>query len=42
VLRGGDEVVLAEGQTVQVMVDLATGRPRPIGARAQAWLRAQA
>ncbi|BDU78722.1 acyl-CoA thioesterase [Mesoterricola sediminis] len=41
VTRGGDRVVLAEGQTVQVMVDLATGRPRPIRPQTQAWLQSQ-
>lgn len=42
VVRIPDDVVLAEGQTVQVMMDFATQRPRPIRAQTQAWLRAQA
>jgi acyl-CoA thioester hydrolase len=42
VVRASDEVVLAEGQTVQVMMDFATNRPRPIKPPTQAWLRAQA
>jgi acyl-CoA thioester hydrolase len=39
VVRATDGVVLAEGQTVQVMVDAATRRPRPLRAETQAWLR---
>ena len=42
VLRTKDEVVLAEGQTVQVMMDFATRRPKPLRAQTLAWLRAQA
>ncbi len=41
VVRGKDEVVLAEGQTVQVMMDFATGRPRALRPETQAWLRSQ-
>lgn len=41
VIRERDGVVLAEGQTVQVMVDFATQRPRPVRPEAQAWLRSQ-
>ena len=42
VVRGRDEVILAEGQTVQVMVDFASNRPKPIRPQTQAWLQAQA
>lgn len=38
--RGG--VLLAEGRTVQVMLDFAHGRPSPLGAATAAWLAAQA
>ena len=41
VLREKDDVVLAEGQTVQVMLDFKTNRPRPISDEAQIWLKAQ-
>ncbi len=41
VIRTKDEVVLAEGQTVQVMMDFATQRPRPVRPATQAWLRTQ-
>lgn len=41
-IRSTDEVVLAEGESVQVMMDFAAGRPAPIRARTQAWLRSQA
>ena len=41
VIRARDEVVLAEGQTVQVMMDFNSGRPKPVRAPTQAWLRAQ-
>ena len=41
VLRTKDDVVLAEGQTVQVMMDFATGRPKPVRPPTLAWLRAQ-
>jgi len=33
---------MAEGQTVQVMMDFKTGRPRPLSAAAVAWLKGQA
>jgi len=39
VVRGKDDVVLAEGQTVQVMLDFATQRPKPVSRQAQAWLK---
>ena len=39
VVRGRDDVVLAEGQTVQVMLDFATQRPKPVSRQAQAWLK---
>ena len=42
VMRVRDEVVLAEGQTVQVMMDFATQRPKPVRTQTQAWLRNQA
>lgn len=42
VVRTRDEVVLAEGQTVQVMMDFATNRPKALRAHTLAWLRAQA
>jgi len=42
VIRTRDEVVMAEGQTVQVMMDFGTGRPRPVRAKTLAWLREQA
>ena len=41
-LRAKDDVVLAEGQTVQVMMDFATQRPRAVRPQTQAWLKAQA
>lgn len=40
--READGVLLAEGETVQVMLDFATGRPRPISGQTTAWLRSQA
>jgi len=42
VVRSTDGVVMAEGQTVQVMMDFKTGRPRPLSAAAVAWLKGQA
>jgi len=42
VVRARDEVVLAEAQTVQVMMDFATQRPRPVRPQTLAWLRTQA
>jgi acyl-CoA thioester hydrolase len=42
VVRAQDEVVLAEGQSVQVMMDFASQRPKPVRAQTQAWLRDQA
>jgi len=41
VVRVKDDVVLAEGQTVQVMMDFATQRPKPVRPQTQAWLRTQ-
>ena len=41
-IRDGDQVVLAEGQTVQVMFDIGTHRPKPIRPQTAAWLRSQA
>ena len=41
-IRDSDQVVLAEGQTVQVMFDFASHRPKPIRPQTAAWLRAQA
>jgi acyl-CoA thioester hydrolase len=40
VLRG-DGVVYAEGRTVQVMLDFASGRPVEIRAATRAWLEGQ-
>ncbi|MBP1625748.1 MAG: thioesterase superfamily protein [Holophagaceae bacterium] len=42
VLREKDGVVMAEGQTVQVMMDFEHQRPQAIPADAVAWLKAQA
>ena len=36
---GGD--LLVEGKTVQVMLDFATHRPRPLGPSTREWLEAQ-
>ena len=41
VVREGDGVLLAEAQTVQVMVDFATLRPRALDPRTIAWLKTQ-
>ena len=41
VLRERDNVVLAEAQTVQVMMDFNTQRPRPLRPQTLAWLKAQ-
>lgn len=41
VLRSDDQLY-AEGRTVQVMLDFASGRPAPIGAATRAWLDRQA
>jgi acyl-CoA thioester hydrolase len=41
VVRAQDGVILAEAQTVQVMVDFATLRPRALRPQAQAWLKSQ-
>lgn len=41
VIREQDGVVLAEAQTVQVMVDFETGRPRALRPQAQSWLKSQ-
>jgi len=40
--READGVVLAEGHSVQVMMDFKADRPRPIPAETLAWLKAQA
>jgi acyl-CoA thioester hydrolase len=40
-IREQDGAVLADARTVQVMVDFATMRPRPIGADTRAWLENQ-
>jgi acyl-CoA thioester hydrolase len=42
VTRGADGAVLAEGKTVQVMLDFKTNRPTPLTAEARAWLETQA
>lgn len=42
VLRGADGALLAEGKTVQVMLDFTTNRPTPLTDGARAWLEAQA
>jgi acyl-CoA thioesterase FadM len=39
---GGDGLPVAEGRTVQVMMDFGSGRPAPIGAATRAWLEGQA
>lgn len=41
VLRERDQVVLAEAQTVQVMMDFRQHRPRALSAQAVAWLNTQ-
>ena len=41
VLRDKDEVVLAEAQSVQVMLDFNSQRPRPLRPQTIAWLKAQ-
>lgn len=41
VLRGADGAVLAEGKTVQVMLDFKTNRPTPLTDAARAWLGTQ-
>jgi len=41
VIRCADKVVLAEAQTVQVTMDFATQRPRPIRPQTLAWLKTQ-
>ena len=42
IVREGDQVVLAEGHTVQVMMDFRSQRPRPLSAEAVEWLEGQA
>jgi len=42
VVRTRDEVILAEGQTVQVMMDFSTQRPKALRPPTLAWLRHQA
>jgi acyl-CoA thioester hydrolase len=41
VIREKDGVILAEAQTVQVMVDFATMRPRILRPQTEAWLKSQ-
>lgn len=41
VLRGQDGEVMAEGKTVQVMLDFATQKPSPIRPETRAWLEGQ-
>ena len=41
VVRNGS-LLLAEGQTVQVMIDFASGRPTVIGEATRSWLESQA
>lgn len=41
-LRAKDGAVMAEGHTVQVMMDFDAERPRPIPPETLAWLQAQA
>jgi len=41
VIRCADKVVLAEAQTVQVMLDFESGRPRALRPQTQAWLKGQ-
>jgi acyl-CoA thioester hydrolase len=41
VIREPDGVMLAEAQTVQVMVDFATMRPRALRPTTEAWLKSQ-
>jgi acyl-CoA thioester hydrolase len=40
-VREPDGAVLADARTVQVMMDFATMRPRPLTAETRAWLEAQ-
>ena len=40
-IRGQDGAVLAEGCTVQVMLDFATQRPAPIRPETRAWMEGQ-
>ena len=42
VTRGADGALLAEGTTVQVMLDFKTNRPAPLTDAARAWLATQA
>jgi acyl-CoA thioester hydrolase len=42
VTRGSDGALLAEGKTVQVMLDFKTNRPAPLTDQARAWLATQA
>lgn len=39
--KGPDGEVFAEGKTVQVMLDFATQRPRPLAPATRTWLEAQ-
>ncbi len=39
--KGLDGEVFAEGKTVQVMLDFATHRPKPLALSTRAWLEAQ-
>jgi acyl-CoA thioesterase FadM len=39
VVREKDGVILAEAQTVQVMVDFASMRPRALRPQTEAWLK---
>jgi acyl-CoA thioester hydrolase len=41
VIREPDGVILAEAQTVQVMVDFSTMRPRVLRPQTEAWLKTQ-
>ena len=41
VIRQTDGVILAEAQTVQVMVDFASMRPRTLRPQTEAWLKTQ-
>ena len=41
VVREKDAVVLAEAQTVQVMLDFNSQRPRPLRPKTAAWLKTQ-
>jgi acyl-CoA thioester hydrolase len=40
--KGLDGELFAEGRTVQVMLDFATNRPKPLAPATRAWLEAQA